>query len=551
MSTPPLLVSQSAAPMLQPSLSEAVCQEMALSVAQKAIYQTSTAIAASSTASKKLDTVQIFDKMREVICRVITPSTQASGFVFSPHIVITTYHSVNQDIFAPIPESDQFRLSFKYLKIESKKVNNLLRCSRAITMPKDCPSDQRQQYEDRFLDKSAALDLISLCVTHESFGSMETFPLIPENFTLKEGMKVYLAGFPLGQTSPTFHKGIISSVLVDSKNITTGFTIDGTIVAGNSGGPVLVEHEGTLYLAGVIVAEVADLDGEFHEIANALEQVAKEENIYGMQLGLDYPDGTSETVFRDQFVIKAINSIKKNMSTGIGKAIDARYIYKLLNPSISVSDFEARMQTNELLVRQPKFTPPVKGEFCFNKEASEDLQKLGTIKYREERLAGTKRAVEISIPKENSLRQKYFTHPDPHDVCVNDYLHDAKTFYKNAAREFCLAFIEANKTIRDSFDFKAYGKIFQASLKDTQEPLTLDPLEELLTEISLLTLSEEQPETELRDFLHAKLRDLGFQLRAGNSTGSQQWHHGKRNIQEPSYLNKEVLKKFFRELLQS
>jgi hypothetical protein len=551
-SFPPFLASQASASMLQPSSSESACQEAALPIAQQVIYQTNTTRATSHTTPNKLNTVQIFDRMRAVICRVITPSNQASGFVFSPKLIITTYHSISGDLWEPIPaEPGQFKLKLDDIQIESKKVNELLTCGLGIPRPQNCPPDQKQKYTDSFFSKSKALDLICLTVTHESLANVDTFPLIPENFTLKEGMKVYLAGFPLRQTSPTFHKGIISSVLVDSKNITTGFTIDGTIVAGNSGGPVFVEHQGTLYLAGVIVAEVADLDAEFHKTTHILEQIAEQAFPSGIYYTINCANGTNERFCRDQFMIKAINSIKKNMSTGIGKAIDARYIQQLMNPSISVDQFDARMQTNELLVKRPKSTSLVIEEFHFDKNYSEDLYKLGTIKYKEERLAGTKRAVEISIPKENNLRQTYLTDPDPHDVCANKYLNDAKTFYKNAAMKFCESFIQAKRTIPNSFDFKAYGKEFRASLKDAQEPPSIGPLEQILNEINQLELSEEQQDTELRNFLHVKLRDLGFQLGAENSTGSQQWHQDKRTIQEPSYLNKEALEKFFRKVLGS
>lgn len=147
---------------------------------------------------------------------------------------------------------------------------------------------------------------------------------------LNIGTEVFFSGFPLSQSSLTFHKGMLSSVLPE-QNGTCHFTIDGTIVQGNSGGPVTMISENRLVVIGMIFQEAANLNKEFHEGKFVLEQLQKD-CISGFPLTIT-SNGTQTTKKRTQFIADVIDTLIKNISTGIGKAIHAQHIIQMKMPN--------------------------------------------------------------------------------------------------------------------------------------------------------------------------------------------------------------------------
>ena len=111
----------------------------------------------------------------------------------------------------------------------------------------------------------------------------------PDIRPIRAGVKVYFAGNPLSSKGIIFHRGTISGGCHIAGN--HFFTIDGTVVKGFSGGPVAIQHEGLVYLAGII---------------------------------------------RSQMVTQIISpscedNDDANLSTGIGNAIDAYHCCQLIN----------------------------------------------------------------------------------------------------------------------------------------------------------------------------------------------------------------------------
>ncbi len=165
----------------------------------------------------------------------------------------------------------------------------------------------------------------------ESYGRVDygvgCLEMAPAEIVPREGMKVYFAGFPLCQRKLTFHRGYISSVSTDGG--ISSFTIDGTVVHGHSGGPVAIQKNGKLYVLGIIVSQITDSD----EMSEFLKKQSKE----------------IQQLFHD---------ITANRSTGIGKAIDVRHCYEMLELKEESPEIEKILKiikgidTEEFVVRK-------------------------------------------------------------------------------------------------------------------------------------------------------------------------------------------------------
>ncbi len=189
----------------------------------------------------KLTKVEVFAELKKNICSVTIDGTKSSGFFLSNDVAISTFHSAT-GMFMHHHTNGKVSVDNEAISVRYDGEGSAGSVYYADHEPKD------------MLEKSMQLDLLGIKV--ENTKDKKVFPLI--DFELKEGMTVYYGGFPLSQNVVTLHKGTISSI-DSTKDGVNYFTVDGTVVPGNSGGPVLVQKDYELYLAGVMVAEVADL----------------------------------------------------------------------------------------------------------------------------------------------------------------------------------------------------------------------------------------------------------------------------------------------------
>ncbi|NNM43455.1 MAG: hypothetical protein HKM07_03850 [Chlamydiae bacterium] len=123
----------------------------------------------------------------------------------------------------------------------------------------------------------------------------------------KLGETVYFAGYPFGKDNPIIHEGRVSSLQDNS------FTIDGTVVSGNSGSIVVAKRNGKLELLGLISSQVVDMT---EKLMRARAVDLKHYNIV--------PEGDLSETYGDSDVRTVVGEIIKNLisntSTGIGKA---------------------------------------------------------------------------------------------------------------------------------------------------------------------------------------------------------------------------------------
>jgi S1-C subfamily serine protease len=145
---------------------------------------------------------------------------------------------------------------------------------------------------------------------------------------VEEGEEVFFGGFPLTQNNLTSHKGFISSIREASTSFGTTLQkvidIDGTVVGGNSGGPLIISKSGKYLVVGIISQQVAFLTEAFQQ----LEQYLK--------IQMTNPSGGAvfiSGVNPNAALFETIKILKANISTGIGTAIFIDYLKKNLPPN--------------------------------------------------------------------------------------------------------------------------------------------------------------------------------------------------------------------------
>ncbi|NGX43324.1 MAG: hypothetical protein K940chlam7_01619, partial [Chlamydiae bacterium] len=141
------------------------------------------------------------------------------------------------------------------------------------------------------------------------------------------GTDIYFAGYPLNQTTLTFHKGMVSSFPPHVNGI-NHFTIDGTIVKGNSGGPVIQVEKDRLVLIGIIFESVADVNEKFFLASEVLEHIRMQPP-QGLVMTISSGQGDVKSISETQMLLDIIDVLKKNLSTGIGKALHAQHITQM------------------------------------------------------------------------------------------------------------------------------------------------------------------------------------------------------------------------------
>lgn len=374
--------------------------------------------------SVKLTPEQVFDRIRPLVCQINSPNGVASGVLLNASgRVLSVMHNIP---IVDVGAEKQYTLNGVEL-VYNKTV-------------------YKPQFPQKFIGPNAHRLDLSLLQTDIKVEEESCIPLLPADFQLKEGMKVYFAGFPLTQSSITFHRGMISSISED--NGTRRFTIDGTVVPGNSGGPVIIQVDGKLYIAGIITAEVADLDKEFLFVEESFALLKKQGGANMMKLGIKYADGICRSTDPFDLIGIALSGIKRNLSTGIGRAIDARHLAQLFEGAVT-----AATPFEDVEVKKP-----VKGEL---KEGIKTI----LLKYMEHfpgnPMGEGPRGIVVTLQNGMGSRT-YLFDINPHNV--RGYNKDREELYAKAAVQFYEIF-NATKTFPQNFTFSAYKETFTATLQ--------------------------------------------------------------------------------------
>ena len=209
---------------------------------------------------------EIYNKISKTICQVETDHGKATGICVGENLIAVPYHVLSLD---PVNMGDG----------KSGLKARPIRCVYdGVVYPAVAVVAN---------DISVQLDCAIYRITDADFPKLDGLPVFGGE--IEAGEEVYFAGFPLTQTAPTFHSGSISSVSNDDFSC---FTIDATVVPGNSGGPVFISDKGVLKLAGVIFHQIADFSPEDRETIAILEHFARNKSgIINYDITLQTPQG--------------------------------------------------------------------------------------------------------------------------------------------------------------------------------------------------------------------------------------------------------------------
>ncbi|WP_316355608.1 S1 family peptidase [Candidatus Neptunichlamydia sp. REUL1] len=239
---------------------------------------------------EKLDLKTIFSEIGKNACCVYASDTKSSGILLGGRRVLVTLHSV-----APICGEE--RRYHEFVTIQHKDKAYLAKWS-----------------GDNDLKKAEYYDCCFFNVVDEKFPEITPIPTLSED--IDPGEEVYFAGYPLNQEDPSFHKGTVSSYT--NREGLSYFHIDASILPGNSGGPVFIEKDKTLYLAGVIFAELASIDSAF---------IRERELISNRLSKATISVGGVDT---NKVVLGIMNTVFDNLSTGIGKVVCIKHAFDVL-----------------------------------------------------------------------------------------------------------------------------------------------------------------------------------------------------------------------------
>lgn len=275
-----------------------------------------TAPIATAQLTPQQQNIAVFNSMRGLVRRIFTlvgetPLTEATGFFLERDVVVTVAHN---SLANGILQSTCYQEDTQRLMLEPAEEMNLR--------------------------NAQALDMLCFC-SEIDLPEEGLLSEVPDEFVIEEGMEVYYAGFPYGRNKITFHKGMISSVS-EEKGFRE-FTIDGTVVHGNSGGPVVVLIDGKPHILGIITSEMADFypeDLKTIQCMKALNQHFKEHP--PAQVSSISGVVTTEAGIKRTFTIRrggqeerldltdaevmtrSLDLIQRNLSSGIGRAVDIR-----------------------------------------------------------------------------------------------------------------------------------------------------------------------------------------------------------------------------------
>lgn len=175
------------------------------------------------------------------------------------------------------------------------------------------------------------------------------------------GAEVYFGGYPLQEIDATIHRGTISAVGDGT------FSIDGTVVGGHSGGPVCAKNaDGRLVLIGILKSQAISVSPEYLELFRKVEllKLAGAKDTFSVSSILTFTDSQTNQSFSERITLgnfetlyHTLVTVRSNISTGIGKAINIKFAYRDLtgaSPEFDRPSVDATNYLSELPVGRKK-----------------------------------------------------------------------------------------------------------------------------------------------------------------------------------------------------
>lgn len=268
--------------------------------------------------SQPLTLKEVYAKIKPLICKVLGDNAEGTGFFLNDTgLVLTAAHIKATSILYNGKTYEIKGVSLDYYSRENASQVDL----------------QLLQVQASKTERLVIKDL-------------EPFSLAKEHETLEEGEEIYFGGFPFTQKIATFHQGYVSSI--SKERDFYSFTIDATVVPGNSGSPVVMQKEGKLHLLGVVRSEISDLHPQFQKMTTLLERMKPRDATmhYIDPLGNQtIPIGIATNLHM------GFSAILSNLSTGIGKVVHVVHLRNMFSLRSSKASYETA-SLDEIFVRR-------------------------------------------------------------------------------------------------------------------------------------------------------------------------------------------------------
>lgn len=273
-----------------------------------------TASVSPGQSQKTLTKIEIFEDLVSKSCKVIWKTTSTS--IETSGCFIQRYQR-DVEVFTCFHEA-----SWKLAKITILYQSHSWKASLA----KDVNSDLAACYDLAILSLELEGEVFSF--PFFQLGGFTEFPV--------RGEDIFFSGYPLGQNLPLTHMGYVSGVEEDSGN----FKIDGTVLRGHSGGPVVRTNEKGLELIGAINSQLVEISETFLEISQT-----KFPKFQIVSKGYVPPPKYAGKYQTNVVVQQLISNFLSNMSTGIGNAmfVNLRHIVTLTHEDSNISEVQQKV----------------------------------------------------------------------------------------------------------------------------------------------------------------------------------------------------------------
>lgn len=246
---------------------------------------------------QKPDLKAIFEAIDKRVCQVSTIRGRCSGILLGGRTILVPFHAIGLKEEEKLPDG---HIRYFIFPIEISY--------QGTTFTAAWSSRQK-------LDNAYFYDICLFEIEDDDFHALENLKFCVDSPS--SGDKVYFAGYPLRQSNASFHKGVVSSV--ETSEDASYFMIDGTVLPGNSGGPVFIRKGNELLLIGIIFAELANIDPSFIQEKQMVKERLAESPLVmsGVRVNL--------------VLTKVIDTVFDNLATGIGKVISSKHVKDLID----------------------------------------------------------------------------------------------------------------------------------------------------------------------------------------------------------------------------
>lgn len=183
----------------------------------------------------------------------------------------------------------------------------------------------------KVIDSEKSLDIAICEIPSNEINSSFDSINVGKYSDVDEGDEVFVCGFPLRSDYPVTHRGMVSAKQIISGR--QGLQIDASINRGNSGGPCVIDIEGTPTVVGIIATRLVDVD------FSKLNKTIKIFNTYPDRYDDPYRRQMGGAIADLLLALAGStgDALNQYLNVGFGEAVSIDYVLKMIESAPSVS----------------------------------------------------------------------------------------------------------------------------------------------------------------------------------------------------------------------